>query len=148
MFSVFPDTEKPSIVTHPQSVAPKEGDTVALRCNATGSPLLHIFWTLDGSVMVENESSRIILSNDSQELTITNVRRVDSGEYRCVVKNRVGNDTSNPSVVNVLCKYSIGILFTLGNRTCQVKPNFRQFKVLAVTNELWMNFRSRSLWSN
>ena len=110
-FSVFPNTVKPSILTQPKSAAPEEGDTVKLYCNATGSPILHISWTFDGSVITANENSRISLSNDSQELTITNVKRGDSGDYRCLVKNRVGNDTSDPSVINVLCKYRISLLF-------------------------------------
>ena len=71
-----------------------------------------MFWTFDGSVIEENENSRISLSSDSQELTITNVEREDSGKYRCAVKNRVGNDTSEPSVVNVLCKYSINAILS------------------------------------
>ena len=87
------------------------GDTVKLYCNATGSPTLHISWTFDRSVITANENSRISLSNDSRELTITNVKRRDSGDYRCLVTNRVGNDTSDPSVINVLCKYRISLLF-------------------------------------
>ena len=110
-FSVFPNTVKPSIITQPNSVAAKEGATVKLYCNATGSPILHISWTFEGSVITANENSRISLSNHSQELTITNVNRGDSGDYRCLVKNRVGNDTSNTSVINVLCKYRISLLF-------------------------------------
>ena len=110
-FSVFPNTVKPSIITQPKSAAPEEGDTVKLYCNATGSPILHISWTFDGSVITANENSRISLSNDSQELTITNVNRGDSGDYRCLVKNRVGNDTSDTSVINVLCKYRISLFF-------------------------------------
>ena len=110
-FPVSPYTVKPFIITQPKSTAPQEGDTVKLYCNATGSPILHISWTFDGSVIKVNNNSRISLSNDSQELTITNVNRGDSGDYRCLVKNRVGNDTSDPSLINVLCKYRISLLF-------------------------------------
>ena len=110
-FSISPYTVKPSIITQPKSTAPQEGDTVKLYCNATGSPILHISWTFDGSFIKVNKNSRISLSNDSQELTITNVTRGDSGDYRCLVKNRVGNDSSDPSVINVLCKYRISLLF-------------------------------------
>ena len=110
-FSFFSNTVKPSVITRPKSVAPEEGDTVKLYCNATGSPILHISWTFDGSVITANENSRISLSNDSQELTITSVKRGDSGDYRCLVKNRVGNDTSDLSLINVLCKYRISLLF-------------------------------------
>ena len=84
---------------------------MTLFCNATGSPVLEISWTFNGSVINKNENSRISLSNGSQELTITNVIRGDSGEYRCVVSNRVGSDTSNASTVNVQCKYRASVLF-------------------------------------
>ncbi|CAH3163905.1 unnamed protein product [Pocillopora meandrina] len=98
---------KPSIITQPNNVTAEEGVTVKLYCNATGSPILHISWTFDGSVITADENSRISLSNDSQELTITNVKRGDSGDYRCLVKNRVGNDTSGRSVINVLYRPEI-----------------------------------------
>ena len=105
MYICFLFTVKPSIDTHPQSVNIKEGENLTLFCNATGSPVLEISWTFNGSVINTNENSRITLSSGSQELTITSVSRGDSGEYRCAVKNRVGSDTSNDSTVNVQCKY-------------------------------------------
>ena len=133
-FSVFPNAVKPSIITQPKSAAPEEGDIVKLYCNATGSPILHISWTFDGSVITANENSRISLSNDSQELTITNVNRGDSGDYRCLVKNRVGNDTSDPSVINVLCKYRISLLFlVMKSYYNRAIPNLKDLTFLALS---------------
>ena len=46
-------------------------------------------------------------SGDKRQLTITNVNRTDSGEYRCVANNKLGNDTSNVATLNVRCKLSV-----------------------------------------
>ena len=86
---------------HPEGKTPMEGENMTLSCNATGNPEPSISWVKDGFPI--NSNSRISFSHDKQRLTITNVSRMDSGEYRCVARNRVGNNTSN-SKVNVLCK--------------------------------------------
>ena len=78
---------------------------MTLSCNAIGNPKPPITWTKDGSPIISN--SRISLLADNKQLTITNVNRTDSGEYRCVANNSLGNDTSNAVTVDVLCKYSI-----------------------------------------
>ena len=98
-------TEKPSITTHPQGGTVKEGDNVTLSCNATRNPVPTISWTRDGSPV--DTSGRISFTADKKQLTITNVSRTDSGEYRCVARNRVGNDTSNAADLVVQCKTSI-----------------------------------------
>ena len=77
---------------------------MTLSCNATGNPAPTISWRKNGSPISNN---RISLSPDKKQLTITNVNRTDSGEYRCVASNSLGNDTSSAATVNVLCKYSI-----------------------------------------
>jgi len=88
----------------PQAVTKTEGGNLTLSCNATGNPVPTISWTRDGSPV--NTSGRISFSENKKELTITDVSRTDSGEYRCVATNRVGNDTSNAATLNVQCKYS------------------------------------------
>ena len=94
-------TELPLITTRPEGKTPIEGEKITLSCNATGNPEPSISWVKDGSPI--NSKSRIGLSKDNKRLTITNISRTDSGEYQCVARNRVGNDTSNSRVV-VLCK--------------------------------------------
>ena len=96
--------EKPSITGHPQGATVAEGGNVTLSCDATGSPVLEISWTRNESPIDTNGNSSITFSEDKKQLNITNVNRTDSGEYRCVAKNRVGSDTSNASTVNVQCK--------------------------------------------
>ena len=77
---------------------------MTLSCNATGNPAPTISWTKNGSPI---SNHRISLPPDKKQLTITNVNRTDSGEYRCVASNSLGSDTSSAATVNVLCKYSI-----------------------------------------
>ena len=76
-------------------------------CDVDGNPVPTISWTRDGSLVknVNDNFTRISFSYGKKQLTITNVSRTDSGEYRCVAKNRVGNDTSNAASLDVQCKY-------------------------------------------
>ena len=75
---------------------------MTLSCNATGNPVPTISWTKDGSPISSNSS--VSLSVDNKRLTITNVNRNDSGEYRCVAGNSVGNEISIAAKVDVQCK--------------------------------------------
>ena len=78
---------------------------MTLSCYASGNPEPTISWTKDGSAIGSN--SRISLLGNNKQLTITNVNRTDSGEYRCVASNKLGNDTSNAATVDVKCKYIV-----------------------------------------
>ena len=78
---------------------------MTLSCNATGNPVPVISWTKYGSPISNN--SRVSSLQDNKQLTITNVDRKDSGQYRCVASNSLGNDTSSAATVNVQCKYSM-----------------------------------------
>jgi len=91
-------TDQPEITVHPRSVAKTEGDNVTLSCNATANPVPTISWFRDGSPV---DSSRISFSEDNKQLTITDVNRTDSGEYRCVASNELGNDTSNAATLDI-----------------------------------------------
>ena len=93
------------IVSHPQAnVTKEEGSELTLFCNATGNPAPIILWTKDGSPI--NNNSRIRFSIHNRLLTISNVNRTDSGHYRCVANNSLGNDTSNVASVDIQCKFS------------------------------------------
>ena len=76
---------------------------MTLSCNATGNPEPTMSWIKDG--FPTNRNSRNSFSADSRKFTITNVNRTDSGEYRCVASNGVGNKTSNAATLDVKCKY-------------------------------------------
>ena len=100
----FPVTDIPGITAHPQNETRKEGDSATFICNAKGNPVPKISWNKGGSPLSIN--FRVSLSADNKHLTITNVNRVDSGAYRCVATNSLGNDTSSPAYLGVLCKYN------------------------------------------
>ena len=100
-------SDQPEITVHPQTVAKPEGDNVTLSCNATANPIATISWTRNGSPVNTTINSKISFSEDNKQLTITDVNRTDSGEYRCVASNSLGNDTSNVATLDVQCKYSI-----------------------------------------
>ena len=102
----FLQTDEPDITTHPQNKTKKEGENVTLSCDASGNPMpTTISWTLNGSALTLG--SRISLSHDNKQLTIIDVTRGDSGQYRCVATNSVGNVTSNEATLNVQCKNTL-----------------------------------------
>ena len=112
----FKIADKPEITTHPESEDIKEGGNVTFSCNSTANPLPTTLWTKDESPITND--SRIIFSVVNKVLTITNVNRNDSGEYRCVASNKLGNDTSKAAQLNVECEF-VGLSFKISitNRT-------------------------------
>ena len=86
------------------NVTKEERSNLTLFCNAIGNPAPIIFWTKDGSSL--SNSSRIRFSKHNRLLTISNLNRKDSGHYRCVANNSLGNDTSNVTIVDIQCKFS------------------------------------------
>ena len=100
------------ITTQPQVGPVTEGDNVTLSCNASGGPLPTITWTRDGSVL-NSSVPRISLEAESRELTITNISRADSGEYRCVANNSEGTNISHAATLDVKCKFKLSVCFSV-----------------------------------
>ena len=98
----FKIADKPEITSHPKSVDIKEGGNVTFSCNSTANPLPTTSWTKDESAITND--SRISFSVVNKVLTITNVNRNDSGEYRCVASNKLGNDSSKAAELNTKCE--------------------------------------------
>ncbi|XP_045031535.1 Down syndrome cell adhesion molecule-like protein Dscam2 isoform X5 [Daphnia magna] len=74
------------------------GSSVSLKCLASGTPLPHFTWTLDGFPL-SPVSERYFLGQQQQtghddlvvaHLNITHVRVEDGGNYKCAAENRVG----------------------------------------------------------
>jgi len=61
---------------------------VSLSVEAKGTPPLHYSWLCNDKV-VEGANNPV--------LTLTEVREVDSGSYRCCIENQVGKVESNPA---------------------------------------------------
>ena len=98
----FSNTDQPQFSLHPKNKTKTEGDNVTFTCNATGNPSPTFRWTKNGSVLTAG--SRISLSSDDKQLTITNVIRGDSGQYVCEAINDVTTVQSNSATLNVQCK--------------------------------------------
>ena len=97
-------SDQPEIITHPKNVTVEEGLPMTLFCNATGNPPPTLSWTKDGSPINNNQG--IPFSGDNETLFIASINRSESGNYRCVARNGLGNDFSNPAKVDVQCKCS------------------------------------------
>ena len=97
-------TVQPEIITHPKNVTVEEGLPMNLFCNATGNPPPTLSWTKDGSPLNNNQG--ILFSGDNETLSIASINRSKSGNYRCVARNSLGNDSSNPANVDVQCECS------------------------------------------
>ena len=103
-FFFFFFTVQPEIITHPKNVTVEEGLPMNLFCNATGNPPPTLSWTKDGSPLNNNQG--ILFSGDNETLSIASINRLKSGNYRCVARNSLGNDSSNPANVDVQCECS------------------------------------------
>ena len=90
-----------------------------LSCDAVGNPVLTLSWTRNGSPVDSSDSSRITFSADKKQITIRNVNRTDSGEYRCVANNILGNATSNGAILDVQCKNGVVLLKLVRFIHCQ-----------------------------
>ena len=110
---MFSNLVAPEITEHPQDTTATEGFNATFSCNAIGNPVPTFSWTINGSAVNAAANPRIGLSSDNKELTITNVRRTDSGnQYRCVANNTIGNVTANAATLtDIRCKYYLLALF-------------------------------------
>ena len=80
-----------------------QGSSVTFSIDATGVPEPKFSWTKDGSAVTVND--RISLSADNKQLSIINLNRTDSGEYRCVSHNTVNTVNSNAATLTVQGKH-------------------------------------------
>ena len=65
-----------------------------LSCKVEGYPDITCKWNKDGVNITEN----------CLDLTIRNITRKDSGDYKCIAENRYGTKLSYPVFVDVYCK--------------------------------------------
>ena len=100
-------TDPPDIAVDPQNRTATEGNNVTLSCNVSGNPEPSISWTIDEFQVNTTINSRVSLSADKKELTITKAKRTDNGNYQCVANNSLGIATSDAATVDVQCKSSM-----------------------------------------
>ena len=97
-------TVAPELMEYPKNQLTIEGSNVTFSCIAGGVPSPRISWTINGTAINVTANPRINLTANGQQLTVTNVNRTDSGEYRCLASNKVGNVTSMAAKLTVQCK--------------------------------------------
>ena len=84
----------PTAVEQIQNVTVEEGRNVTKECNvAAGTHPLNVFWK---NVKTDQVTK-------GKLLTIINIKRNQSGEYRCITNNTCGNE-STTMFINVQCK--------------------------------------------
>ena len=88
-----------------QNVTVEEGRNVTKECNVTaGTPPLNYFW--------KNVKTGQV--NEGKLLNIINMRRNQSGEYRCTANNTCGNESTG-MFIDVHCKNLYDIFIRLSN---------------------------------
>ena len=102
MCFLITDLDQPKVTFHPLTARIREGDDIILSCNAVGNPEAKVSWTRNGSPLDRSNNSRIGFSEGKTQLTVINVSRTDSEEYRCLASNSLRNATSN-AVTNTGC---------------------------------------------
>ena len=78
------------------------GLSVTFSSDANGIPEPTFSWTKDGCAVTAD--NRISLLADNKQLSLTNVNRTDSGEYKCVAHNSLDTVYSNADMLTVNCK--------------------------------------------
>ena len=91
---------------NPEDATIVEGEDVVFSCMVDGNPSPRVTWTKNEENLNITANLRLTTSslNNNHSLTITDVHRSDSGQYRCVIINSVGNLTSSAGNLNVQCK--------------------------------------------
>ncbi len=93
VLSVVSNVTKPAIMTHPQSKSILAGDSTIFIVSATGTAPLGYQWQKDS----------VDISNSAESWYQTPAATLaDSGsQYRCIVLNSAGRDTSNAAILSV-----------------------------------------------
>ena len=88
-----------------QDVTVEEGRNVAKECNVTaGTPPLNYLW----------KNMKTGKVTEGKLLTIIDIRRNQSGEYRCTANNTCGNESTG-MFIDVHCKNLCNVFIRLSN---------------------------------
>lgn len=89
------------LFNHTQSnVTIKESSSVMLHCNATGNPTPAIHWSYIKNGLTKKTSN-------GESLFLSDMRRNESGIYRCIASNGVGSPAFSDAFVDVQCKQTL-----------------------------------------
>ena len=87
-----------------------EGDNLELTCEALSRLKPNITWTREKP---GNQGNTVVVQ-EGKVLTITNINRIDAGDYTCTAYNGFGKPKNQTVYVNVTCEYTLRNL-TLAN---------------------------------
>ena len=88
-----------------QNVTVEEGRNVTKECNVTaGTPPRNCFW----------KNMKTGQVTEGKLLNIPNIRRNESGEYRCTANNTCGNESTG-MFIDVHCKNLYNVFIRLSN---------------------------------
>ena len=98
----LPVAKPPRIITHPQQKVAVRGTSAQFTIQAMGTEPLSYLWQWKPPIKKwrmwgasEKWKSCDAEGSDGAILTIPSVQKSNEGDYRCVVSNCVGNDTSH-----------------------------------------------------
>ena len=92
--------EPPKIIRLRDSYTNDEGSRFHALCSVEkGSTPLFFQWIKNGEKIISNENVKIEMSDSFANIVIANVKRSDSGNYTCNVKNAFGSDTYTVNLV-------------------------------------------------
>ncbi|XP_018371028.1 PREDICTED: fasciclin-2 isoform X2 [Trachymyrmex cornetzi] len=97
---------RPAITEFTKPIDVIEGENADIRCNGTGKPKPAITWVKSLTQQNLSITDRFGVDPVSGILTITNVKREDSGEYQCMATNAAGIATATTQI-NVIIKPKI-----------------------------------------
>ncbi|XP_012054420.1 PREDICTED: fasciclin-2 [Atta cephalotes] len=97
---------RPAITEFTKPIDVIEGENADIRCNGTGKPPPVITWVKSLTQQNLSITDRFGVDPVSGILTITNVKREDSGEYQCMATNAAGTATATTQI-NVIIKPKI-----------------------------------------
>ena len=103
----LPVAESPRIITHPQQKVAVQGTSAKFTIQATGTePLSYLWqwkpakkWWMWGAS--EEWKSCDAKGSDGATLTIPNMQKSNEGDYRCVISNCAGIETSKQAKLKV-----------------------------------------------
>ncbi|XP_064790902.1 vascular cell adhesion protein 1-like isoform X2 [Oncorhynchus masou masou] len=83
----------PQITSISELTVVRVGSSPTLMCHAEGNPRPEIQWKAIGP------HGQAVIVGQSEELVLTEMTLVDSGQYECVASNTIGNSTASVNVI-------------------------------------------------
>ena len=128
----------PAALEQIQNVIVEEGRNVTKECNVTaGTPYPNVSWRNVKTGQVTK----------GKLLTIINIRRNQSGEYRCIANNTCGNESAG-MFIDVQCKNQYNVFTRLSNDRYSMLVSLLYNSVLSHTAIISMLLSSQSSYYN